>query len=86
MTQCWALPIPGDFLASHDLEDVLNVVDGRDELVEEMRAAPAPLRAAVAQTFSGLLANPDFSNVLPGLIAEPERAGEVMARMEQMSR
>jgi hypothetical protein len=76
----------GDFLASHDLEDVLNVVDGRDELVEEMRAAPAPLRAAVAQAFSGLLANPDFSNVLPGLIAEPERAGEVMARMEQMSR
>jgi len=75
-----------DFMASHDLEDVLNVVDGRDELVEEMGEAPAELRATVAHIFSRLLANPDFSNVLPGLIAEEERAGEVMARLKQMSR
>ena len=25
----------GDFLGSHDLEDVLNIVDGREELAEE---------------------------------------------------
>lgn len=74
----------GDFLASHDLEDVLNVVDGRDELVEELRAAPAALRAAVARTFASLLAQPDFLNVLAGLIAEPERAGEVLARLREM--
>lgn len=30
----------GDFLTSHDLEDVLNIVDGREELVGEMRKAP----------------------------------------------
>jgi hypothetical protein len=76
----------GDFLSSHDLEDVLNVVNGREELVEEMCAAPGALRAAVAQTFSRLLADPNFSNVLPGLIAEEERAGVVQARMERMSR
>ena len=28
--------------------------------------------------------NPDFANVLPGLIAEPERAGLVMRRLEAM--
>lgn len=71
----------GDFLASHDLEDVLNVVNGRDELVEEMAAAPASLKAFVARTFVGLLTNPDFENVLPGLIAEPERADVVLARL-----
>lgn len=76
----------GDFLSSHDLEDVLNVVDGREELVAEMAAAPTALRASVARTFSRLLADPDFSNVLPGLIAEEERAGVIMARMERMSR
>ncbi len=76
----------GDFLSSHDLEDVLNVVNGREELVDEMHAAPGALRAAVAQTFSRLLADPNFSNVLPGLIAEEERAGVVQARMERMSR
>jgi hypothetical protein len=30
----------GDFMSSHDLEDVLNIVDGREELVEEIAAAP----------------------------------------------
>lgn len=75
----------GDFITSHDLEDVLSVVDGRAELDGEMAAAPAPLRAAVAATFASLLANPDFANVLPGLIAEPERANLVMKRLASMS-
>jgi hypothetical protein len=71
----------GDFMSSHDLEDVLNIVDGRGELVLEMRAAPAELRQAVAATLAPLLADPDFANVLPGLIAEAERAGLVMERL-----
>ena len=29
----------GDILSSHDLEDVLNVVDGRPSIVEELSAA-----------------------------------------------
>jgi hypothetical protein len=75
----------GDFMSSHDLEDVLNIVDGREELVPEMRAAPAELREAVAATLAPLLANPDFANVLPGLIAEPERAGLVMERLRNLT-
>ncbi len=76
----------GDFLSSHDFEDVLNIVDGREELAEEMAAAPAPLRQAVATAFARLLTNPDFANVLPGLVAEPERAGLVMERLRSMCR
>lgn len=75
----------GDFLTSHDLEDVMNIVDGRDELATEMTAAPAELREAVAAAFTQLLANPDFANVLPGLIAEPERAGLLMDRMRNLT-
>ena len=74
----------GDFLSSHDLEDVLNVVDGRESLAGEMAGAPAALRAFVARTIAGLLAQPDFMNVLPGLIAEPERADVVLARLREM--
>ncbi|WP_374315334.1 hypothetical protein [Aquabacterium sp.] len=74
----------GDFLTSHDFEDVLNIVDGREELTDEMAAAPAELRQAVKSAFLQLLSNPDFANVLPGLIAEPERAGLVMQRMKAM--
>lgn len=76
----------GDFLSSHDLEDVLNIVDGREELAEELAAAPAELRQAVAAAFTPLLSNQDFLNVLPGLIAEPERVSLVMDRLRALSR
>lgn len=76
----------GDFMSSHDLEDVLNIVDGREELVDEMATAPADLRQAVASAFTALLMNPDFANVLPGLMAEPERAGLAMERLRALSR
>jgi len=76
----------GDFLSSHDLEDVLNIVDGREELANELAAAPVELRQAVATAFAPLLANQDFVNVLPGLIAEPERANLVMDRLRALSR
>jgi hypothetical protein len=75
----------GDFLSSHDLEDVLNIVDGREELVEEMTAAPAELEQAVGAAFAQLLADPDFANVLPGLIAEPERSRLVLDRLRKLS-
>ncbi|WP_423601292.1 nucleotidyl transferase AbiEii/AbiGii toxin family protein [Roseateles sp. MS654] len=75
----------GDFVSSHDLEDVLNIVDGREELSAEMAAAPAELRSAIAAAFAALLANPDFTNVLPGLLAEPERASLVIDRLRGLA-
>lgn len=69
-----------DFLSSHDLEDVLNVVDGRAELVEEFAVEHADLRHWVADVFLGLVDNPTFVNALPGLVAEPERASVVFQR------
>lgn len=73
-----------DFLSSHDLEDVLNIVDGREELADELAAAPAVLQHHIAAAFAALLAKPDFLNALPGLIAEPERAPIVLARLRKM--
>lgn len=75
----------GDFLTSHDIEDVLNIVDGRQELTGEMGNAPPDLRQAVATAFQALLSDPDFASVLPGLIAEPERAELIMQRLKAMS-
>jgi hypothetical protein len=75
----------GDFLSSHDLEDVLNIVDGREELAEELAAAPPELREAVAAAFTPLLSNQDFVNVLSGLIAEPERASLVIDRLRALT-
>ena len=76
----------GDFLSSHDLEDVLNVVDGRDELMDELQGASSQLLGFVAEIFASLLAQPDFTNSLPGLVADADRAGVVRERLEQMAK
>lgn len=74
----------GDFLTSHDLEDVLNIVDGREELANELAAAPEELQQVVSSAFQQLISNPDFGSALPGLIAEPERASLIMQRLRAM--
>ena len=60
----------GDYLTSHDLEDIISVVDGRSELVEELGRADSELREYVAEVFANLLANEGFLNALPGLVLE----------------
>jgi len=44
-----------DYQSSHDLEDLLAVVDGRAELAEEIHAAPEDVRAYIATEVSKLL-------------------------------
>lgn len=72
-------------LASHDLEDVLNIVDGRDELIAELAEAPEELVKAVGEWFGSLLADADFINALPGLVSDPERADIVQMRLADAS-
>ena len=56
----------GDYMASHDLEDVITVVDGRATLLEEATQSPPDLRAYLATEFRQLLDNRDFMDALPG--------------------
>ena len=51
-------------MASHDLEDVIAVIDGRPEIVGDVAAAPADLRAAIAIRFGELLARRDAEDVV----------------------
>jgi len=74
-----------DMLASHDLEDVLNIVDGRETLPSELADAPLALRQAVGEAFGTLLHHADFINALPGMLAEPERAGIIEQRLRSMA-
>lgn len=75
----------GDVLASHDLEDILNVVEGRPALGEELRAADAELRATVQAQFRMLLARPDFTENLAGLVSDPDMAASVLQRLRDMA-
>ncbi len=75
----------GDVLASHDIEDVLNIVDGREELASELAGAPPELRKAISVALTELLAHPDFVDGLPGMIADSARAGIVEQRLRSMA-
>jgi len=50
----------GDFLASHDIEDVVSVIDGRPTLPAEVAEADAPLNRYLAARCNALLETPDF--------------------------
>ncbi|WP_284176784.1 hypothetical protein [Rhabdaerophilum sp. SD176] len=68
----------GDILMSHDLEDVLVVVDGRAELVDEIRGSSPEIRGFVARTVADLLTKPDFDDLLAGNIRGPEGRVELV--------
>lgn len=75
----------GDVLASHDLEDILNVVEGRPGLDEELRAADPELLATVRTHFRALLAQADFTGNLAGLVSDPDMAAMVLGRLNRMT-
>jgi len=61
-----------DILGSHDLEDIINVIDGRPELLDEIAIVAPELRAYLGERCAALLATPHFGNYLPGLLAQDE--------------
>lgn len=55
-----------DYLFSHDIGDLICVIDGRDELVAECRGQDAALKDYLRERFRGLLATASFREALPG--------------------
>ena len=66
----------GDFLGSHDLEDIVNVLDGRPELVDEIALSPMELQRYLAERCGALMAIPDFMDALQGMIFPDESLAE----------
>ena len=79
----------GDLLASHDLEDIVNVIASRTRILEEVAHSPADLRGYLADRCRKLLAIPDFSNYLPGLISDDSSltlTDEVLERLQVIAK
>ena len=57
-----------DFLSSHDLEDIISLIDGRPELIDEVALSPAELCLYLAAQCRMLLDTPAFHDGLQGLI------------------
>lgn len=56
----------GDFVASHDLEDIIVVVDGRPALADEVQRASAQVRRFLGSTIGRWLEHRDFLDAVPG--------------------
>lgn len=78
-----------DPIASHDLEDIIAVVDGRQSIVREIQASPPEVRAFIAAAWRDLLESGSVPALLEAHLAPDEasqaRAGLVLARIEAMS-
>ena len=74
-----------DVYLSHDLEDIITVIDGRAELADEVAQAEASVRQHVVEQTKALLAHPEMANALPGIVAQPIRAGVVLERLQHIA-
>ena len=79
----------GDYLASHDLEDVMAVIDGRQELVNEVLSAPQDVRSYIQEKLAKLLTTNAFVDALPGFLPPDEanqaRLPVLRERLEAMT-
>ncbi len=79
----------GDFLMSHDLEDIITVVDGRLSLLDEARQAPTNLREYLVKNFRDLLASDAFLDALaghlPGDTASQARLPGLVAKLRSLA-
>ena len=79
----------GDYMASHDMEDIITVLDGRPEIISEIRSSSEELKTFLAGTIRGLLAQKEFRDALPGHLP-PDRASQarlprLIKRLEEVT-
>lgn len=78
-----------DYLFSHDLGDIISVVDGREGLLDECEQMPKELRSYLAGQFSALLADRRFLDALPGHLPGDamgqSRLPDLAAKIQQLA-
>ncbi|MHB1224117.1 MAG: hypothetical protein ACYC2G_08770 [Gemmatimonadaceae bacterium] len=79
----------GDPMTSHDLEDVITLVTGRQSIVEEIEAMPPEARAFVAEATREFLAGPWAEEIVAGNIPDtrglPGITDVVLARLRLLT-
>ncbi len=58
----------GDHLRSHDLEDIITLIDGRGEVADEVEDAPSDLREFLSREIATLLDQPRFLDTIDGTV------------------
>jgi hypothetical protein len=78
-----------DFAGSRDVEDIIAVVDGRAELLGEIRAAESDVRSYLGKEIKRLLSISAFNDALPGHVppdaASQGRVGTIISRLTEIA-
>jgi len=78
-----------DYRSSHDLEDIITVVDGRNSLCDELASERSDVRYFVACGVGELLGESEFIEALPGHLppdsASQQRLPMVLRRLRKMA-
>lgn len=73
-------------MSSHDFEDIITVIDGRPDIVQEVIGSDKTLLHYLAASFSVILGGQNFDKALPGLVVYDElydeRLRNVQARLK----
>jgi hypothetical protein len=75
-----------DFLASHDLEDFVAVIEGRPTIVQEINESETGLRVYLSQAARDLLDESRFLDVLPGYVLDEGRVPLILQRLKEIAR
>jgi hypothetical protein len=80
-----------DFFASHDLEDIISVLDGRIELIKDIKESDSHVKKYLAEKFDGLLKERRFLEALPGHLnysplMQQQRVSVVRERLNKISK
>ncbi len=79
----------GDYMASHDMEDIITIIDGRLELIDEVKDSETDLRSFLAEKFRYFLKTEAFLEALLGhLLPDPvsqARLPKITTRIEEIA-
>lgn len=73
----------GDWYGSHDIEDIVAVVAGRKELMEELRACDAGVRSYVAAQTRLFLESGFALDVIAGALPDARLIPDLVGRVEK---
>lgn len=76
----------GDYYASHDLEDVIALADGRPELSEEASSSPLSVRQFIRDSLQMLLDDSAFVDAIPAHVSYDALAADRTRIVEQRLR
>lgn len=75
----------GDYFASKDMEDIITVLDGRPEIVEEVAAVEPGLRSFLRDAFAEWLKRRDFADVVAGHLLDMDSQARAEVVLERVA-